>query len=1476
MSQDAAWLPFEIADQLTELKSWVRWQWLLRGAGRVGMIASLGLAGAFIADYRYDLAPTTRIVVLSSVATVTLLTFLAWVVVPLCRRIGWAELAAMADKANPRWEGALTSAVELFDPIQPDGFKGSPVMRDMLLQQTRQRIDELDLEKVVSSRKAWSSVRWGLASCVLLAIPVFVAPSMYRQLWQRFLMPWGNWGTAGAWTVAVENGDRIVARGTDVELLATVEKEGQTEPPKSLTLEWRDSAGTTDRRVMPFDEARKAFVTLVPHVMRDFDFRIAVERQKSRDYKVQVVEPPVVTKIRLDVESPAYAGWPAQSLDGAIGSIKVFEKSRLKFTLEFNKPVETAQLVWRQHADANKTLEMAGSKQSATLEVTAEPNIAGPFLFALQDIHKLPNNDTVPRELVVVTDEAPKLTVKGDHSSEARPDDVLPIDVTASDDVGLGELELHFTIENNPREPMVVEAGRGEKSFEHRFTLDLAQLKVEHNQLLNYRVRITDERPEPGPHEVWSEPRILRISKKAAPPGANELAKTHEQLKDELAGLRRDIDSKKNDLADLRKESLQTKKKDAPPDDEHVAQLQRDLHKLTERAEKLAEQLNSDPLFHELGEKADQVAHNELAKAESEVQQARNEADKNLTPEQRNHVREAEQQLEAASKKLGQLEKPFEQLADLQKDLLELRRLARQAEQLANRADELAKNDANKPDAPASDPNQPEAPATDEKQAAADAAKAEAEKEQLAEQQKQLADSLNDLLKRRPELLNAARRDQLEQLAQLADEAKQLAEQQKELADALRQQQEAAAERNAELAAKQDDLQKRAEAAAEKAAAAKPDGDKPKADEPKSDKPATPDALKDAVAALQKGDLAEAQKQQEAAANELDRLAAELQKAKAEAAKPNESPLGQAARELANEQKKLAEKAADAAKSDAADARKQAAEQLNREQAALNERIDKLPQPNKPAEAAKNNPADPNGEQPNANKPNDGAKPNAAEAARQQAEQRAEQAQQALQDGDLNKAADQQKQTEQALRDLAQRADQQQNDANKPLPQRARELANEQQKLANKAAEAQKSDDAAERQQAAEDLKREQAALNERIENLPQNKPADPDAKPNALQAAREQAEQKAEQAQQALEDGDLNQAAEQQKQAEQALRELGKNAEQQQKDGNKTLPQRAQELANAQKQLADKAEAAQKSDNPNDRQQAAEQLQREQAALNERIENLPQNNSPGDAAKNNPADPNGDKPNDNAKPNSAQMARQEAEQRSEQAEQALQDGDLNKAVEQQRQAEQALRELAQQAAQQPMPNANPQEAANDPAAQQLQQLAQEQRQLAQEVAEARKEQGAEQPQADSQKPQAGNEQASANNANQQPMPNKPQQPAGENTPQDQPNQQPSNNQQPKAGEQPNAGQPMNPMPGNAGEQPKGDQPQQQPGQNPQAQPRGENQQPQVAQQVRETQQAQQELAQQASQLQKQIEQELGKDSPEAKQSQQTARLCES
>jgi len=338
MSADnASQLPVELVDHLREVKSWVRWQWLLRGFGRIAMLVSLSLVTVFLLDFRLDLNPTARVVALWSIGAATSIALLGWLVIPLCRRIGWSELAALADKAHPEWEGSLTSAVELFDPLQPDIFKGSPVMRQMLLEQTRQRVEELDLERVVSSRRAWRSVKLGLAACLMLAAPVFFSPSAYRQLWQRLLIPSGNWGTVGAWQIEVVDGDRVVARGADVELLAKATKSGDTELPKSLMLEWRDSVGTTDRRVMPYDAARQAFATTVPHVMRDLTLHVSVERQQSRDYQLQVVEPPVVTQVRVDVEPPAYSGWPGQSLDGAVGAIRVFERSRLTFKLEFNK-----------------------------------------------------------------------------------------------------------------------------------------------------------------------------------------------------------------------------------------------------------------------------------------------------------------------------------------------------------------------------------------------------------------------------------------------------------------------------------------------------------------------------------------------------------------------------------------------------------------------------------------------------------------------------------------------------------------------------------------------------------------------------------------------------------------------------------------------------------------------------------------------------------------------------------------------------------------------------------------------------------------------------------------------------------------------------------------------------------------------------------------------------------------------------------
>jgi hypothetical protein len=73
----------------------------------------------------------------------------------------------------------------------------------------------------------------------------------------------------------------------------------------------------------------------------------------------------------------------------------------LQFKLEFNKPIETASFNWR-HGGEPLTFELAADKQSATMEMIADPKMVGPYAFAIADIHKLTNIDIVPRELLVV------------------------------------------------------------------------------------------------------------------------------------------------------------------------------------------------------------------------------------------------------------------------------------------------------------------------------------------------------------------------------------------------------------------------------------------------------------------------------------------------------------------------------------------------------------------------------------------------------------------------------------------------------------------------------------------------------------------------------------------------------------------------------------------------------------------------------------------------------------------------------------------------------------------------------------------------------------------------------------------------------------------------------------------------------------------------------------------------------------------
>src|SRR4051794_28217151 len=184
---------------------------LLRGVSLV--LVALLLTGALclLADHFLELPPAVRGALLGSwVALGGLLTIFA-VVVPACRALDPAALAAVIEEKYPELGERLTSSVELAST--PDIYHGSPTLIALLMQETEPRTNPLAFLGTISPRRPLRMA--GLAALVLIAaaVPAVVWPDSVSALAGRFLAPWRVPPVEVPYAVAVDTGDAFVKRG---------------------------------------------------------------------------------------------------------------------------------------------------------------------------------------------------------------------------------------------------------------------------------------------------------------------------------------------------------------------------------------------------------------------------------------------------------------------------------------------------------------------------------------------------------------------------------------------------------------------------------------------------------------------------------------------------------------------------------------------------------------------------------------------------------------------------------------------------------------------------------------------------------------------------------------------------------------------------------------------------------------------------------------------------------------------------------------------------------------------------------------------------------------------------------------------------------------------------------------------------------------------------------------------------------------
>jgi hypothetical protein len=919
-------LPVEISRPLAQLDRTVRCLTILRGAALLVILLVSGIGTGILLDLWLDLGTQVRLGLLLGLATLLAAT-LGWMVIrPLFWRTSPVEIAALVETAHPELHERLTSTVELLRPDIPEEHKGSPLMRELLTRQTVQTVQAADLTDAVDSARTQRTAWVAVGTLFLMILPLFYSRDAYLLLLTRFFAPWENLERASNLYFEVENGDRTVARGSDVVLTAQPRwrlREGEL--PRDVWLHWSSTGGETDTRRMLWDPDRKLFTATLPHVFHPFDFDVAAGAARTRTYHVNVVEPPAVEAFLVDVQPPPYTGQPAQRLDGAVGETTVFERSQVRFELHFNKPIQQAEIVWYADAaaaparatqpmgpgrpsapagaassqplnavavgaaDAVRSavpLELSTDRTQGSLRFEALPDAGGRFAVRLTDEHGLTNASDPLRTLRIQLDQPPTVAFADQvDQPQARPNDVVTLPVRATDDVGVDVLELHYQVIPQGGRNVVAAEGMllGVREVDYSFRLDLSRLTTDLGEPIplrnNDRVRVTaraaDERPVPGPNEAWTEPRTITIRDDAPPYSYEALAQTRDQWRQMLKSIRKELEQNRQQVQGLEQEAqtdlaqkLNFEQNDAIPP---LANHQREQ---ATRLEQLAALFGQSPLFANLTATTQAVAREELTAAPA----ALDAAVPAELPQKQERLHESAAQVEAALARLDGLEKQFESLAELERELSEVQRLAERAERLAEDALALEQERQNPPEN-----------LSPERQQVRDAA-LEMARQVLQQEHQALTQDLAHLLERRPEILDAARQQEFDRLRELARQALELAAPQDRLAEALQAEAREQAAQLTDVAARQREL---LEAAAELAGATVPNQSRQLVE------PLNLDELRAALRELQQGNAEAAAQQQEAAAAELARLAEELAKNELLPADPQAAARELAAREQA-------------------------------------------------------------------------------------------------------------------------------------------------------------------------------------------------------------------------------------------------------------------------------------------------------------------------------------------------------------------------------------------------------------------------------------------------------------------------------------------------------------------------------------------------------------------------------------------------
>ncbi|HXN23318.1 MAG TPA: hypothetical protein VOA41_11315, partial [Candidatus Dormibacteraeota bacterium] len=381
-------------------------------------------------------------------------------IVPLLR-LTRRRAAAKAESTFPQFQQRLVTFVELGDNAR------EPFI-ELLAADTLAVARDAEPARLAPSATLLASLGAGIAATGILIWMIAAGPG-YLGYGARLLWAGPHKNAAPLYQLRVTPGDATVRRNGNQ--LVTAQLIGMQPDVVRLFARYQ-SASKWDEVPMQPERGGSGYVFLFAGLPEGVEYYVQAGALHSRHFNLRVVDLPGVKSIRVTYRFPAWTGLPS-IVEGHGGDLRAVEGSEAELEVKTDRPLSDGLLV----LDTNQQIRLSGGAGSVYKGTIAMKNDG------LYHVAVLDRGEAVrlSEDFFIETNKPnpPEVHIRRPgRDYRSSPIEEVTVDVGATDEFGLKELALHYSVNGGPEQTVDLLKAKGQRQAEGSSVLSLENFKL--------------------------------------------------------------------------------------------------------------------------------------------------------------------------------------------------------------------------------------------------------------------------------------------------------------------------------------------------------------------------------------------------------------------------------------------------------------------------------------------------------------------------------------------------------------------------------------------------------------------------------------------------------------------------------------------------------------------------------------------------------------------------------------------------------------------------------------------------------------------------------------------------------------------------------------------------------------------------------------------------------------------------------------